>query len=112
MDLRQQLAQEFARDLFLFSFYTRGMSFVDLAYLRKEDLVGGTLVYKRRKTGQQLLVKWESCMQNIVDRYNTVASPYMLPILNVNLPEDERGQYLRMAHNVNRCLKIRQRYSS
>ena len=27
-----------ARDLFLFSFYTRGMSFVDIAYLKKTDL--------------------------------------------------------------------------
>ena len=29
---------EFARDIFLFSFYMRGMSFIDLAYLRKKDL--------------------------------------------------------------------------
>ena len=36
-----------ARDMFLFSFYTRGMSFIDMAYLKKKDLSNG-----RRKTGQ------------------------------------------------------------
>lgn len=27
---------EFARDMFMFSFYTRGMSFVDMAFLKKQ----------------------------------------------------------------------------
>ena len=27
---------DYARDMFLFSFYTRGMSFVDMAYLKKK----------------------------------------------------------------------------
>ena len=49
----------FARDIFMFSFYTRGMSFVDMAYLRKSDLRNGVLSYRRRKTGQRLLIKWE-----------------------------------------------------
>lgn len=48
---------EFARDLFLFSFYTRGMSFVDIAYLRNKDLKNGELTYMRRKTGQRLQIK-------------------------------------------------------
>lgn len=41
-----------ARDLFLLSFFCRGMSFVDMAYLLKSDIRGGTLFYRRRKTGQ------------------------------------------------------------
>ncbi len=105
MDFNRLPAQEFARDMFLFSFYTRGMSFVDMAFLRKEDLKDGDLVYKRRKTGQQLVVKWESCMQHIVDKYVMEGSPYLLPVINVNSAEDEREQYLRTAHNINRNLK-------
>lgn len=35
MDLSMNPTLGFARDMFLFSFYTRGMSFVDMAYLRK-----------------------------------------------------------------------------
>ena len=39
------------RDMFLFSFYTRGMSFIDMAYLKKSDLKNGIITYRRRKTG-------------------------------------------------------------
>lgn len=83
LDLNGQLALEMARDLFLFSFYTRGMSFIDMAKLRVDDIHGGVLTYRRHKTGQLLQVKWESCMQKIVDRYVplTAGTPYLLPIL-------------------------------
>ncbi len=36
-----------ARDIFLFSFYTRGMSFVDICFLKKKCLRHGTLYYIR-----------------------------------------------------------------
>lgn len=35
LDLSLQPNLEFARDMFLFSFYTRGMAFVDMAYLKR-----------------------------------------------------------------------------
>lgn len=44
--------RQLARDLFLFSYYTRGMSFVDIACLEKSNIRNGYLIYKRRKTGQ------------------------------------------------------------
>ena len=56
-DLALKPSMDFARDMFMFSFYTRGMAFVDMAYLRKKDLRGGVLTYRRRKTGQRLHVK-------------------------------------------------------
>lgn len=94
---------ELARDLFLFSLYTRGMSFVDMAYLRKADLRNGVLSYRRHKTGQRLAVKWERCMQEIVDKYNSDNSRYLLPIITSR--GDEWVQYKNMAHKVNRNLK-------
>ncbi len=71
---------EYARDMFLFSFYTRGMSFIDMAHLLKSDLKNGVLSYKKRKKGQPLHIKWETCMQEIVDKYSFADSPYILPI--------------------------------
>ena len=62
LDLSMKPSLDFARDMFMFSFYTRGMSFVDMAYLRKTDLQNGILTYRRRKTGQELTIKWEKCM--------------------------------------------------
>lgn len=80
LDLRSNPRMAFARDLFLFSFYTRGMSFIDMAQLRKTDLQGGVLSYRRQKTSQQLHIKWEAPMQAIVTRYRVDDSPYLLPI--------------------------------
>ena len=48
----------FARDVFMFSFYMRGMPFVDIAYLRKKDLKNKMLAYSRKKTNQYLTVEW------------------------------------------------------
>ncbi len=104
MDFSGEPHMAFARDMFLFSFYTRGMSFVDMAFLRKEDLSGGILSYRRRKTGQQLLIKWEPCMQYIVGRYRCDGTPYLLPIVGGN-DRSERRQYLNTLFMVNRRLK-------
>lgn len=96
---------EMARDLFLFSFYTRGMSFVDIAFLRKRDLAKGVLVYKRKKTGQVMRLKWERCMQEIVDKYHAVTdSPFLFRIIG---KEDgtEMWQYRSWQGKVNRQLK-------
>lgn len=95
---------EFARDLFLLCFYLRGISFVDLAFLKKKDLQNGVLVYRRHKTGQQLCIKWEPSMQEIVRKYTAPESPYMLPIIK-EPGKDERRQYLNASHRMNRKLK-------
>ena len=106
MDFSKNPIYDFARDMFLLSFYTRGMSFIDMAYLRKKDLQNGVLSYRRRKTGQQLFIKWEKCMQEIVEKYDTSHSNYLLPIIKPLSDIDERKQYIYAAHNINRCLKI------
>ncbi len=108
LDLTFYPALDFARDMFLFSFYTRGMSFVDMAYLRKSDLKNGVLVYRRRKTGQQLSVKWEECMQAIVDKYKVRVMPdwpYLLPIITVMDAKKVRKQYKNSLYAVNLNLK-------
>ena len=74
----------FARDIFLFSFYTRGMSFVDMAFLKKQDLQNGILAYRRNKTGQQLFIKREKTMQELIDKYDTFDTPYLLPVIRNN----------------------------
>lgn len=104
LELSLHPALEFTRDLFLLCFYLRGMSFVDLAFLKKKNLQNGVLVYRRRKTGQQLCIKWEPSMQEIVRKYTDPESPYMLPIIKES-GKDERRQYLNASHLMNRKLK-------
>lgn len=104
MDLSHSQSMEFARDMFMFSFYTRGMSFVDMAFLKKTDLSNGILTYRRKKTSQLLSIKWEKCMQDIVDKYPGDFSAYLLPIIT-HIKKDERLQYKNSLCLVNRWLK-------
>ena len=105
LDLSLQPSLDFARDMFMFSFYTRGMSFIDMAYRKKKDLSNGILSYRRRKTGQQLFIKWEKCMQEIIEKYDNPHSSYLLPIIKP-INGDERTQYQNAMCLVNRKLKI------
>lgn len=104
LDLSMKPTLDFARDMFLFSFYTRGMAFVDMAYLKKKDLTNSMLTYRRHKTGQLMLIKWEKCMQEILDKYDTTGTPYLLPIIRV-MNKDERKQYENALRMVNNKLK-------
>ncbi len=104
LDFASRTDLDVARDLFMFSFYMRGMSFIDMAYLQKRDLSNGYITYIRKKTGQQLTIRWEEPMQKIVAKYPENPTPYLLPII---LKQDgtERQQYLNKMLFVNRKLK-------
>lgn len=106
LDLSQKPSLDFARDIFMFSFYTRGMSFVDIAHLRKSDLRNGFLTYNRRKTFQSLTIQWERPMQAITDRYaeQTKGSAYLFPIITGESRVD-RNRYEQTLQRINRNLK-------
>lgn len=104
LDLSGRPALDFARDMFMFSFYTRGMSFIDMAYLKKTDLQGGVLCYRRRKTGQLLYIRWERCMQCIIEKYADTGTGYLLPIIRASGGND-RLQYQNAMRLVNNKLK-------
>lgn len=104
LDLSKDSSMELARDMLLFSFYTRGMSPIDMAYLRKSDLKDGMLTYCRRKTGQRLSVRWERCMAEIVERWEAEShGEYMLPILKRS--DNHRNEYRSKMCKINRLLK-------
>ena len=62
LDLSLTPALDYARDMFMMSFMLRGMSFIDMAFLRKTDLQNGYVTYRRRKTGQKLVIEWTNEM--------------------------------------------------
>jgi site-specific recombinase XerD len=103
LDLSSKPSLDFARDMFLFSFYTRGMSFIDMAFLKTTDLCDGILSYRRHKTGQQLFIRWEEPMQEIIDKYPVNENGYLLPI--IKSPDRERLQYRNALRLVNNKLK-------
>lgn len=104
LDLSLSPALDYARDMFMMSFMLRGMSFIDMAYLRKADLANGYIIYRRRKTGQQLTIEWTKEMQLILDKYPENASDYLLPIIR-NPGTNERYTYRNAGYIINHNLK-------
>ena len=104
LDLSLTPALDYARDMFLLSFYLRGMSFIDMAFLKKTDLKNGYVTYRRRKTGQQLIIEWTKEMQMILDKYPENKSDYLLPVIR-NPGLNERCTYRNTGYNINHSLK-------
>ena len=94
-----------ARDIFIFSYCTRGMAFVDIAYLKKENIQNGVICYARRKTGQLLSVRIEPSIQRIIDRYSSALSPYVFPILTSTDTKEAYEEYQVAINNHNRQLR-------
>lgn len=99
----------FSRDMFMLSFYLRGIPFVDLAHLRKCDLRNGVITYHRSKTKRQTSVLVEPCALEIISRYAPSAkdSPYLLPIIrrSGNATEEQK-QYESALRLYNKHLNL------
>lgn len=105
LDLTSKPNLEFARYIFLFLFFCRGMSFIDAAFLRKTDIQDDVLTYRRQKTSQVLRVKIIKPIKEQIDRYSNNDSPYLLPIIT-RPGSDERKQYEAALRRINNALKI------
>lgn len=105
LDLTFKPNLEFARNIFLFLFLCRGISFIDAAFLKRTDIQNGVLTYRRHKTDQVLHIKIIKPIKELVDRYSIKDSPYLLPIIS-RPGNDERKQYEAALHRVNNALKI------
>ena len=105
-DLKKYPHLKASRDLFMLSFHLQGISFVDLAYLRKADLKGNFITYHRRKTGSRISVEVLEPAQDILEQYlNTdKESPYLLTILT-ETGEKVTTQYKSTLRKFNRHLK-------
>lgn len=79
---------------FFFCFHARGMSFVDLAYLRKENLRNGVISYYRKKTGQKIEITLTETLKRIVESFSNEVSgtPFLFPIIR-DPHKPERIQY-------------------
>ena len=79
VSLRLRRAHEF----FILMFLLRGIPFVDLAYLHKNDLRDNVITYRRRKTGRPLSVMLTPEAMILVKKYMNCdsSSPYLFPFL-------------------------------
>ncbi|MDH6304278.1 integrase [Parabacteroides sp. PF5-5] len=79
----------FAIDLFMFSYLQGGINFVDIAYLTKDNLIDGRLVYTRQKTRKLIKLPLQPKAIELIEQYKQSGSPYLFPILS---PFHKTGQ--------------------
>ena len=77
-----------ALNCFALSYYLIGISFTDLAYLKKENIVDGRVIYRRRKTHKNYSIKLFPQAQSIINKMNSNNGKYLLPVLTDEVTED------------------------
>lgn len=93
----------YSRDMFMLSIYLRGMNFIDMAYLSKDNFDGTYVCYRRRKTNRLLRIRWTKEIQSIVERYEKPVEPYLLPVF-MEHSHNQMTYYRRILARVNRRL--------
>lgn len=76
---------DFARDIFLFSYFSAGINFKDIATLRHADMEEGRIFYRRHKTGKAMTCRLHPQARVIIAKYlrsDAVQDDYIFPILD------------------------------
>jgi integrase len=103
LELVPRSTLDMTRDYFMFSFYNRGMSFVDLAFLKRSDIRDSRIYYTRRKTGQKFSIKITEQSQAIIEKYSNQDREYVFPI--ITRPDNKYLDYKNAARLMNKKLK-------
>lgn len=83
----------FTKEMFLFSYYSRGINFIDVLLLKKSDRSGDTITYIRRKTGVIVSFKLNDYTKEIIEKYSAEpSSPY---IFNFIIAQDPSENYIQ-----------------
>ena len=73
------------KNYFIFSYFTRGVNFVDLMKLKKESIQGENIEYIRSKTKGRFIIKIMPPVQKVLDYYSSNnITDYIFPILLKN----------------------------
>lgn len=83
---------EFARDIFMISFYARGMSFIDIAFLTEKNIEYDTIYYKRSKTKQLLKLSICNELSEMIFKYRN-DNTYIFNLINTSSNKSIYEQY-------------------
>ena len=95
----------FARDIFLFTVYARGMRSDDIFRLTRKNIKNGQLTYRQHVTGKEISIPWEPALQEIADRYRQKGTLLLFPIITAKDPREQWRQYDSLLHRINYNLK-------
>ncbi len=92
-----------ARDIFMFSFYNRGINFIDIFYLKEKDIIDSRIYYRRSKVKEPMNVKLVPEALKIIKRYSQKKDPekYVFPMLRNS---DEYHRYEATFRNIRKDL--------
>ncbi|WP_108821835.1 site-specific integrase [Dysgonomonas sp. Marseille-P4361] len=93
---RPQSLLQFSKDLFLFSYLGCGINMIDIAYLKKSNIVSNRVVYKRHKTGKQISFLLQPYALEIIQRYQDPDRDYIFPILDDSIHPTPEQQFRRV----------------
>lgn len=105
LDLNGCPSLALARDLFLFGFASQGMPFVDIAFLRADDVSEGFLTYHRRKTGQTIRMQVQPLQSLLIERHHQPDAFYLFPVLTSTDPDAAWHEYVSALTIYNRHLR-------
>jgi len=112
VDLKVNIAEERARDLFLASYYLRGMNWMDMALLKVSDLNNdlSRLTYQRQKTGKRYSIALHLKLLEIIARHidlkESQPGDFVFPILSNEIEEAEYYEVIKEKRNMlNRTLR-------
>lgn len=69
-DVSDDPLMEFSRDLFMFSFYCRGMELIDILSLRRGNICGDMIVFNKRLAGREQVIKLEPAARRLIAKYD------------------------------------------
>ena len=95
----------FARDIFLFTVYARGMRSDDIFRLTRNDIKDGQLTYRQHITGKEISIPWEPALQEITERYKQEGTPLLFHVITAKSPREQWRQYDAILHRINYSLK-------
>lgn len=107
LDLPKENRCFHARNFFLASYMMFGMSFIDMAFLQKKDIVGDRIRYNRKKTGKPYDIKVSKALEEILETYldGKKQNDFIFPILNARQLANQYQELDQARKNYNDALK-------
>ena len=111
LELEEGSKEHFAQNILLFSYYTRGMNFVDIANLTKDNIMGERLIYIRQKTGKPFNLKLPAKALEIINYYRESENGnggFIFPIFDNEIHKEPMQKFHRhrtVLKEVNKSLK-------
>lgn len=97
---------DISRDMFLFSYYSKGIRFENCLFFKRADIVDGRLIIRANKGGKFITVKIHPRLQGIIDKYPQ--GPFLFPFVKSEPITAKQKVSVKGTYNtiVNRNLKV------